>query len=64
MDRMKGSSENVSSYSQNLEKEIEDLREEIKKLNDIINTNKNDLISNERRKNQAEIEILDMKKQI
>lgn len=64
IDRTKGQTENVSHFSQSLEKENLELREEVQRLNDIINSGKNDTMRTEHKKNQAEIEIIDLKKQI
>lgn len=62
VERLKGRSDNVSVHSRNLESEQHELREEIQRLMDMLNAAKNDQVKSEQRKNQAEIEILDLKK--
>lgn len=64
VERSKGQTYNVSSFSKNLEKEVQDLRDEVQRLNEIINNAKNDTLRTEHKKNQYEIEVLDLKKQI
>lgn len=63
IERFKGQSQNVTSFSKSLEREISDLRDEVQRLNDIINNTQNDTLRTEHKKNQFEIEIIDLKKQ-
>lgn len=62
IERFKGQSQNVTSFSKSLEREISDLRDEVQRLNDIINNTQNDTLRTEHKKNQFEIEIIDLKK--
>ena len=64
VDRLNGKMESMKSYSETLEKETSDLRSQVAKLNNEINEGANSTIKQEHKKNQQEIEIFDLKKQL
>jgi len=64
LDRASGKLETLQSYNQTLEKEITDLRNKVSSLNGEIHDGQNATIKQEHQKNQQEIEIFDLKKQL
>lgn len=64
IDRCQGKIETLSSYNHTLEGEITDLRNKTSALNNEIHNGQSETIKFEHKKNQQEIEIFDLKKQV
>ena len=64
LDRFKGKMETLQSYNSTLETEVADLRNKVAALNGQIHSGQTDTIKQEHAKNQQEIEIFDLKKQL
>jgi len=64
LERVKGTLESSTKMTRDLEKEVQELREEVQRLNSHLNEGKTTTIKSEQQKNHAEIEVLDLKKQL
>ena len=64
VDRANGKIETLSSYNMTLEKEVTELRNKMSDLNNEIHNGQNETIKFEHKKNQQELEIFDLKKQL
>ncbi len=62
LDRLKSRTDNASFYTKTLEQELSEQRAEIQRLNDLLNNQKNDVVKSESRKNQTEVEVVDLKR--
>ena len=64
LDRASGKIETLNSYNETLEREIADLRNKVATLNSEIHEGQSATIKQEHAKNQQEIEVFDLKKQV
>lgn len=64
MNRANGRVETLQSYNQTIEHEVTDLRNKVTQLNEEIHSGQSETIKQEHKKNQHEIELFDLKKQI
>ena len=62
MERLLGKNDNVSYFQRNLEQEMASLRGENLRLTESLNSAKTEEVRTEQRKNQLELEILDLKR--
>ena len=62
IERLLGKNDNVNYFQRNLEVELGQLRAESMRLNEALNTCKTEEVRQEQKRNQMELEILDLKR--
>lgn len=62
IERLLGKNDNVNYFQRNLEVEIGQLRQESMRLNEALNASKTEEVRHEQKRNQMDLEILDLKR--